>query len=138
MRSGALLTLNGRTGSAEALASFDRARATFEVQAKADPGATEVRRGLAASYAGLGRCRALAGNPADAVEAFSRAVSVLETAPDLGPEDLAELAAFHALLASLAGYAQSGLTAEEGQAEVETALATLRRATPLATATLPG
>jgi tetratricopeptide (TPR) repeat protein len=123
--------LTGRSGSDGALASFDRARATYEVQSKADPAATEVWRGLAASYAGLGRCRALAGDPGDAAEAFSRAVSVLETAPDLGPEDLAELAASHSLLASLAGDAESRLTAVQGQAEVETALATLRRAISL-------
>ena len=113
------------------MASFDRARATYEVQSKADPGATEVWRGLAASYAGLGRCRALAGDAADAAEVFSRAVSLLETASDLGPEDLVELAATHSLLASLAGNAESRLTAVQAQAEVEAALATLRRAISL-------
>jgi tetratricopeptide (TPR) repeat protein len=114
--------------SAQALASFDRARATYDSQMKADASARDATRGLAASYAGLGRCRVLAGKPVDAAEAFSRAVYVLEKARGLASEDLAELAAFHSLLASVAGHAESRLIAAPGQAEAETALATLRQA----------
>jgi tetratricopeptide (TPR) repeat protein len=123
---GLLLSMTDAAGAV--IASFDRALATYEGRVKANPGSSEVRRGLAASYCGLGRCWASMGKPGEAVEAFSRAVAALATATQPGPEDIFSLAASHALLASVAGVAGSGLTAAQGETQAESALAALRRA----------
>ena len=129
MRSG-VLTLNSRTGSAEALASFDRARATFEVQAKADPGkpkSGEALRRVTPVSAVAGRWRAIRVVPPKRSRGRCPSSNQHRTS---APKILQSLPRPRA--ARIGRRRRSSkLTAEEGQAQAETALATLSRAISL-------
>jgi hypothetical protein len=77
---------------------------------------------------GLGATQRTAGQPADAVTSWRRAVASDEQTRTSDPETLFELAGCHARLGGIAGTTGSGLSAPDGGAELDTAMGVLRRA----------
>ena len=77
---------------------------------------------------GLGATQQAAGQAADAVASWRRAVASDERTRSSYGETLYYLAGCHARLGGIAGTAGSGLSAAEGAAELDRAMVVLRRA----------
>ena len=120
-----------RTGHpAEALASYERARAILQKLSDANPTLTLFQNRLAMSHAYVGLARQRGGRPAEAAVEFRQAVAIMERLSDLQPDgyDLYNLACFRSLLSGIADQRESGLTRDEAESLAEKAVETLRRA----------
>jgi hypothetical protein len=83
---------------------------------------------LVFGWKGLGATQQAAGQPADAVASWRRAVATDEQVRTSLGETLYSLAGCHARLGGISGVAGSGLPASDGRVELDTAMALLRRA----------
>jgi serine/threonine protein kinase len=113
---------------AEALESCKNAVAIRQKLSDAHPANIWWREGLADSLSELGAVQHRAGRPAESVASLRRAIALVEHLPTLMPRDYYNLACYHSQLAAVATEAGSGLTAEQGAAEAEQAMAALRQA----------
>jgi serine/threonine-protein kinase len=128
---GDVLRAGGRT--AEARASYERAVTIFEGLVKANPTVTEdqsrlLQGQILQGLKGLGATQLAAGQAALAVATWRRAIETGERLRSSNGETLYYLAGCHALLGGVAGAPGSGLSVGEGQAELDRAIDTLRRA----------
>jgi serine/threonine-protein kinase len=123
---GKVLWATGRP--VEAHASLEKARARREALIEANPSVTEYRSDLAVTLDNLGVLQREAGQFSQATASFRRAIALLEGLPSRTPEDDYNLACYHSGLAGVAGLPGSGITAAEGRAESDHAMADLRRA----------
>jgi tetratricopeptide (TPR) repeat protein len=114
--------------SAEAREGFDRAIALMEQLVNENPAQTEFRSQFASMLCGRGLFRRDLRDPAGATADVRRALSLLEGVPSGSGEKWFETACCHAVLAGLAGQAGSSVSAAEGKAESDQALASLRKA----------
>ena len=96
--------------------------------AEANPPVTDYQRDLASTLSQLGIAQRRGGRPADAVASFRKAIVIMEGLPTLTPGQHYELACYRARLAEVAAASGSGVTAAEGQAAADQALAALRQA----------
>ncbi len=114
---------------AEARASYEAALAIIERLFKAQPAsADQLQTYLVFGLKGLGSTQQTAGQTADAVLSWRRAVASDEQSQTAANETLYFLAGCHARLGGIAGVAGSGPSAAEGVAELEKAMGVLRRA----------
>jgi tetratricopeptide (TPR) repeat protein len=132
---GAVLEEMDRPG--DALASYEEARAIMN---PSEPRWQEGRAGIAnqignlhrrrtaGSIASRGLALARSGHAAEAVKEYRQAIQILEGLETKLALDQYHLACDHARLMQLAGAADSGLTAAEGQTERDRALGCLRAA----------
>src|SRR5262249_22990911 len=112
----------------EARDSYDRAIVILQGLVQTNPTVAQSRVWLAPGLKGLGGFP-LADRPAaQAVDSWRRAVAIGEGLRTNYSETLYYLASCHALLGGVAGTPGSGLSAEDGPAELDRAMATLRRA----------
>jgi eukaryotic-like serine/threonine-protein kinase len=123
---GQFLSASGK--GAEALAACQEALSIREKLCKAHPAFIFMRGELAGSHAVLGRAQRRAGRPAEAAASFGSARDVAGQLPTLSARNHYNLACCHAQLAAIAAEAGSGMTAEQGAAEAERAIASLRQA----------
>jgi tetratricopeptide (TPR) repeat protein len=122
------LLLSGLGKSEEALAACQKALAIRQRLSDAQPAVTWMREDLADSHSALGTVRRRAGQPSEAVASFRRAIALVEQLPTRSARNHYNLARYHAQLAGVAAEAGSGLTAEQGEAEAERAMAALKQA----------
>jgi serine/threonine protein kinase len=122
----ALLLRTGRP--AEARGRTERAVALMEPQARDHPEAPWNRQVLAEGYLRLGLAREAEGDLAGAAADWKQAVALFQSAPVLHGEYTFLHGGCHASLAALAGKPGTGLSPEEGEAEVAEAMILLRRA----------
>ena len=114
---------------AEARACYERALAILTRLIDAQPAfADHLQIYLVFGWKGLGATQQAAGQPAEAVASWRRAVATDEHVRASLGEALYYLAGCHARLGGIAGAAGSGLPASEGPAELDRAMALLRRA----------
>jgi tetratricopeptide (TPR) repeat protein len=125
-RIGLLLSASGRP--ADGLAMYQEGLAILQKYVDAHPKLVWMKGTLAESLSGLATVQTRAGRPAEAAASLRRAITLLEKLPSLTPSNDFDLACCHAQLAAVATEAGSGLTAEQGAAEAERAMAELRRA----------
>jgi tetratricopeptide (TPR) repeat protein/tRNA A-37 threonylcarbamoyl transferase component Bud32 len=121
---GVVLSETGQ--SPEALEEYGRALAIRQKLADANPAVTRIQSDLAFSQYALGIVLLRMGKPAE--PSFRRAVAIMERLPTLTPPEQFNLACFSARLAGIAGKAGSGMTAAQGRAAADQAMAALRRA----------
>ena len=127
LETGDVLRLTGQP--VEARASYEEALAIIERVIKAQPAfADHLQVYLVFGLKGLGATQQPAGQAADAVASWRRAVASDERTRSSDGETLYFLAGCHARLGGIAGTAGSGLSAADGTAELDTAMAVLRRA----------
>jgi serine/threonine-protein kinase len=127
LETGDVLRLTGRP--AEARASYEAALAIIARLIKAQPAfADQVQVYLVFGLKGLGATQQTAGQAADAVASWRRAIATDERTQTSNGETLSYLAGCHARLGGVAGTAGSGLSAAEGAAELDRAMVVLRRA----------
>jgi serine/threonine-protein kinase len=119
-------TYGAKGKPAEARASFDAALAIERQLADGDPNASSPsladtlrRRGIA-----MQKC----GRPAEAVQNLRQSIALLQALTEPTPYDYYCLARSHSLLSGVAAEAGSGLTAADGRAEADHAVASLQRA----------
>jgi serine/threonine-protein kinase len=120
------LRLGGRVAAAMDL--YTRAVAILEQLTKADPTVIQYQGYLLQGLKGLGASQLAAGRPADAVSTWRRALEIEKRMTFEFGETLYYLAGCHSLLGAVAGAPGSPVSAEEGQAERDRAMLTLRRA----------
>jgi tetratricopeptide (TPR) repeat protein len=125
-RIGLFLSASGK--EAEALAACQEALSIRGRLCKAHTAFTFMRGELAESHAVLGRVQRRAGRLAEAAISFRSAGALVEKLPTLSVRNHYNLACYHALLAGVATEAGSGMTADEGVASAERAIAALRQA----------
>jgi serine/threonine-protein kinase len=113
---------------AEALASCDEAIAMREAVIKDFPEVLSYRIGMGECLMRLGQVKFGTGDIAGAASDWRRAIALHAGYPRYGGEIAMLEAGCHALLSSLAGMTDSGVSAEEGRAEQEKAMTVLRRA----------
>ncbi len=113
---------------AEARACCDRAIALREDLVRVDPASDTQVLGLAESLLRSGTVRAAGGDPAGAAADWRRAEGLFASHPPKGGQEAILWASCRASLAGLAGAAGSGVSAAEGAAHAEEAMALLRRA----------
>ena len=103
---------------AEALASYERARAILERLAELYPTLTLFQNRLAMSHSYVGLARRRAGRPAEAAAEFGRAVAIMERLSNLQPDgyNLYNLACFRSLLSGIAAEQGSGLSGPKWRA----------------------
>jgi serine/threonine-protein kinase len=123
---GNLLSRTGRPAEAEA--EHRRSLALRQKLAEENPAVTGYQRDLASSLSRMGKIQQRAGRASEAVASFRTAVAVMERLPTLATGHLYDLACYQALLAGAAAEPDSGLSAAEGRAEADRAMATLCRA----------
>jgi tetratricopeptide (TPR) repeat protein len=124
---GEVLRLTGKP--VEARACYERALAIIARLINAQPSLTvRVQPSLVTALKGLGATQQAAGQPADAVASWRRAIASDEQIQSSFGEVLYSLAGCHARLGGIAGAAGSGVPAAEGAAELERAMSVLRRA----------
>jgi serine/threonine protein kinase/tetratricopeptide (TPR) repeat protein len=124
---GDVLRMTGQPG--EARASYAGALAIIETLIKAQPAFVDgLQIFLVFGLKGLGATQQAAGQAADAVASWRRAIASDERARSSDGETLYYLAGCHARLGGITGTAGSGLTAAEGAAELDRAMGVLRRA----------
>ncbi len=123
---GLLLSASGKSG--DALAACRKAMAIRKRLSDAQPDVAWMREDLADSLGALGTVQRRAGQPAEAVASHRRAIALVEQSHTLTPRNYYSLACFHARLAGLAAEAGSGLTAEQGTADTNCAMAALHKA----------
>jgi hypothetical protein len=127
LETGDVLRLIGQPSKARA--SYEEALAIIERLIKATPAfADRLQVCLVFGLKGLGATQQTAGQFADAVASWRRAVASDERTRTSNPETLYYLAGCHALLGGIAGTDGSGLSAALGAAELDTAMGVLRRA----------
>jgi eukaryotic-like serine/threonine-protein kinase len=112
---------------AEARDGYDRAIALRERLIAEHPARTLYRGWLAWSLRRRGLARRALGDPAGAATDARRALSLFEGLPSRSSEDLFEEGCCHAALAALAGRDGAGVSAAEGKAEADRAMALLRK-----------
>ena len=112
---------------AEARDGYERAIALFERLVAENPARTLYRGRLAWSLRRRGLARRALGDPAGAAADARRALSLFEGLPSRSGEDSFEEGCCHALLAGLAGQDGAGVSAAEGKAETDQAMALLRK-----------
>jgi hypothetical protein len=119
----------GRPGDAQdARAACERSIAIREALIKAAPGVPWFRHALGASLQQRGQVRWSQGDFPGAAADIRRALTIFSEYPaGIGDEAVIE-ACCHAELSGLARVAGSGVSAAEGVAEAEAAMALLRRA----------
>jgi tetratricopeptide (TPR) repeat protein len=125
-KTGLLLAASGKT--AEALAACEEALAIRQKASDDQPTLAWARWKLANNHLALGVVQRRAGRPAQAVASFRSAIALIERLPTLTPRNHYGLACCHAQLAGVAAEAGLGLTAEQGVAEAERAMAALKLA----------
>jgi serine/threonine-protein kinase len=113
---------------AEARDHAEWAVAGCEALVKEDPKNPEYRSFLSASYLGRGGARGALSEFAGAATDVRRALELRYQQPSRANWEFFVTAVYHAALARLAGQAGSGVSAAEGAAEAETAMALLRKA----------
>jgi tetratricopeptide (TPR) repeat protein/tRNA A-37 threonylcarbamoyl transferase component Bud32 len=127
LETGEALRWTGRP--AEAGASYERALAILTRLINAHPAfADHLQVFLVFGWKGLGATQQAAGQPAAAVASWRRAVANDEHARSSLGDTLFYLAGCHARLGGIAGVVGSGLPATAGPAELDQAMALLRRA----------
>ena len=89
---------------------------------------TLFQRDLAISLLATGEYRHGEGQAAQAAEAYHKALLILERLPVVPAIDHINLAVIHAGLAGVAARPESGISAAEGRAEADRAMASLRKA----------
>jgi serine/threonine-protein kinase len=113
----------------EAIASTEKARMLREALITANPSVTAYRSELAVTLGHIGNLQRKAGQFSEATATYYRkAIALLDGLPARTPEDDYNLACYHSSLAGLAGQPGSAITAAEGRAESDHAMADLRRA----------
>jgi serine/threonine-protein kinase len=112
----------------EARAACERAIALRESVIQAEPRNDGSRAGLADSLCCLGRVRRAEGDAAGAAADWRRAIAIFEGLPPQPVESRVIEACCHAGLAGVAGAPGPGLSAADGLAEAEKAMALLRQA----------
>jgi serine/threonine-protein kinase len=123
---GYVLSALGKPG--EALASAEKARALREALVEANPSLTAYQSDLAVTLGLIGFLKQDAGQFSEATVHIRKAIALLDGLPSLTPEESYNLACRHAALATVAGLPGSGVTAAEGRAAADRAMAELRRA----------
>jgi tetratricopeptide (TPR) repeat protein/aminoglycoside phosphotransferase (APT) family kinase protein len=113
---------------AEALAAYAKARDIRQKLADVHPTAPEYQRDVADSLYRFGLVQRRSGRPAAASASFRKAIGILEGLSTLTSQDHYNLACDYALLTGIAAEPGAKMTAAEGQAAADRALATLRRA----------
>ena len=127
METADILRLIGRP--AQALPVFEASLAIIDRLSKAQPAmAAHLETYLVSALKGIGATQQSAGRIADAAASWRRAVAADEKLRTADLFTLASLAGCHARLGGIAGTPGSGLTAADGAAELDTAMAVLRRA----------
>jgi serine/threonine-protein kinase len=128
LESGDVLRLTGRP--AEARSSYEKALAIISrlVQARSASG-DFIEPFLVFGLKGLGATQEAAGQAALAVATWRRAIATDEQTRTSQSETLYYLAGCHARLGGIAGTMGSGLSGAQGAAELDRAMALLRRAT---------
>jgi serine/threonine-protein kinase len=127
LETGDVFRLTGQP--AEARASYEGALAIVERVIKAQPAFANYSQIFSVSgLKGLGATQQNAGQVADAVTSWRRAVASDEWARSSHGETLYYLAGCHARLGGIAGTAGSGLSAADGAAELDRAMVVLSRA----------
>jgi tetratricopeptide (TPR) repeat protein len=112
----------------EAITAYREALTVRQKLAEANPTVTDYQRDLASTLSHLGIAQRRGGRPAAAAASFRKAIVIMEGLPTLTPGQHYELACYRALLAEVAAASGSGVTAAEGQAAADQALAALRQA----------
>jgi tetratricopeptide (TPR) repeat protein len=123
---GDILRLIGR--APEARACYEQALATLDGLLRTNPSLNMAQSWLLQGLRGLGATQLAAGQTPEAVATWRRAIEAGEHVRSSPAETLYYLAGCHALLGGVAGTPGCDLTAAEGQAELERAMDTLRRA----------
>ena len=119
----------GRASHRRREAEYRRAMVIQEKLAADNPGIAAYQQGLAQGLSKMGILQRGAGRTtSEAVASFRAAVAVLQRLPTPSPGILYDLACDQALLAGAAAEPNSGISAAEGDAEADRAVATLRRA----------
>jgi serine/threonine-protein kinase len=134
---GSLMLQTGQP--ALALAAQEKALAIRQKLAQAHPTVTSFRFNLAYSLARVGSLKQKAGRvteAADLVDQFHQVVATLERLPTLLPDNLYDLACYHALLAD-AAEPRADVATAEGQTQAERAMHWLRRAVAAGYLNLP-
>jgi serine/threonine-protein kinase len=123
---GYVLSALGKPG--EALDSSQKARTLREALVEANPSLTAYKSDLAVTLGLIGFLKREEGQFSEATTHFRRAIALLDGLPALTPEESYNLACRHAALATVADLPGSGVTAAEGRAASDLAMAELRRA----------
>jgi serine/threonine-protein kinase len=127
LETGDVLRLTGQPAAARA--SYETALAIIARLIQAQPAfADHLQVYLVFGLKGLGATQQTAGQAADAVASWRRAIASDERTRSSYGETLYSLAGCHAQLGGIAGTAGSGLSAAEGAAELDQAMGVLRRA----------
>ena len=113
---------------AEARANCDAAIAMREAVIKDFPEVLSYRVGMGECLMRLGQVKLGTGDIAGAASDWRRAIALHAGLPRSGGETAMIEAGYHALLSSLAGMTDSGVSADDGRAEQEKAMTLLRRA----------
>jgi tetratricopeptide (TPR) repeat protein len=113
---------------AEALLAAEKGRAIRQALADANPKVMTFQRDVAISLMVIGDLRENEDNPAEAAEAYRKALAILERIPTLPVYDQFNVCNIHAKLAELAVTPGSGLSPAEGPAEADRAVSWLRKA----------
>jgi hypothetical protein len=122
---GDILRLLGR--NPEARACYEQSLTILDGLLRSNPFLTKARSWLLQGRRGLGATQLAAGQTTQAVATWRCAIEAGERLRSSPAETLYYLAGCHALLGGIAGAAGSGLSAEEGQAELERAMDTLHQ-----------
>jgi serine/threonine-protein kinase len=123
---GDILRLIGR--NPEARDCYEQALSSLDGLLKTNPSLTKAQFWLLQGRRGLGATQLAAGQKPEAVATWRRAIEAGERLRSSPAETIYYLAGCHALLGGVAGAPGSGLSAAQGQAELERAMDTLRRA----------
>ncbi len=115
----------GRTS--EARACYEQALATLDGLLRANPSLAKAQSWLLQGRRGLGAAQLTMGQMPEAVATWRRAIEAGERLRTSPAETFYYLAGCHAQLGRVAGAPGSGLSAAEGQAELERAMETLRQ-----------
>jgi tetratricopeptide (TPR) repeat protein len=107
---------------------FEKALAIRQRRVEADPSDELAITDLADSLRRIGTTFHASNQPADAVQYFRRSIATLERLKEPTLVELYDLACCHSLISGAAKQAGSGLSADDGQAEAELAIAGIRRA----------
>jgi eukaryotic-like serine/threonine-protein kinase len=112
----------------EATAKYERMRATVARLIEAHPAAPRYRSQLADCVRRVGVTLQASGRADDAIAHYRQSLADLERLEKPTPIDLYDIACCRSLISGAASEPGSGLTAAEGQAEAERAVAGVRRA----------
>ncbi len=113
---------------AGAIAKLEEARAIYEPLARDHPDVTLYSGWLADDLAGLGKALVRAGRAADGAKSLRRSIALRNALPSVENDDQFDQGRSHALLATLAGTRESGVSAESARLEADEAMKWLRQA----------